>query len=47
MVGILVCADLGVVVAFRSIFVCIAYDKVHLGHWVYVRGHEEVIVYPL
>ncbi len=47
MVGILVSADLGVEVAFWSIFVCLGYDKVHLGHWVHVSGHEEVNVFPL
>ncbi len=47
MVGILVSADLGVEVAFWSIFVCLTYDKVHLRHWIHVSGHEEVNVFPL
>ncbi len=47
MVGIVVSADLGVAVAFWSIFVCLGYDKVHFGHWVHVSGHKEVNVFPL
>ncbi len=43
MVGILVCAYLGVTVDFWFIFVCLAYDKVHLGHWVYVSGPKKLM----